>query len=323
MRKKGSHLTLDERCIIFGLKSSNFSLGQIAKQIGVDRSVISREIKRNSKNGIYKPANAEKRYKKRRKKSKKTKVLNSLIRAQIIKRLGLYHSPVQISGALKAKGIRVSHETIYSFIWESKKEGNNLYKFLRHSGKKYNKRSGVNAGRGLIPNRVDISERLKIVDTKSRLGDWEGDTIIGANHKGAIVSLVERKTKFALFKLVPDKTKESVTKAILDMMGPVKDKVITITFDNGKEFSDHEIIAKQLNVYCYFARPYCSWERGLNEHTNGAMRQFVPKKTEFSKLTQQHIAKYQNLLNNRPRKILNFNTPANMFLNHQTGALQT
>lgn len=227
--------------------------------------------------------------------------------------LGKYFSPVQISGALKKEGIYISHETIYQFIWKDKKKGGGLFKFLRHKGKKYQKRGAINAGRGMIPGRVDISLRDAIVETKSRIGDWEADTIIGAGHKGAIVSLVERKSKISLFMLVPDKTKESVTKAIIQMLGPYKDQVLTITFDNGKEFADHRIISKALNTKCYFARPYHSWERGLNEHTNGLLRQFVPKKTDFGILRQKDIVKYQNLINSRPRKILNFNTPIQEF----------
>jgi IS30 family transposase len=156
--------------------------------------------------------------------------------------------------------------------------------------------------------------RDSIVETKSRIGDWEADTVIGANHKGAIVTLVDRCSKKTLLKKVPNKTKEVVTKAIIDLLLPYKDKVHTITFDNGGEFADHKIIAKTLDAQCYFATPYASWERGLNEHTNGLLRQFIPKKTEFTTITDEDIAKYQNLLDNRPRKILQFNTPIAVFL---------
>jgi transposase, IS30 family len=163
--------------------------------------------------------------------------------------------------------------------------------YLRRSGKRYYKRSGSYSSRGLIPDRVDISEREKIVETKSRVGDFEADTIIGANHKGAIVTLVDRCSKKTLLKKVPNKTKEVVAKAIIDLLLPYKDKVLTITFDNGKEFADHKIIAETLDAKCYFATPYHSWERGLNEHTNGLIRQFIPKKTDFTTVTDEDIAK--------------------------------
>ena len=224
---------------------------------------------------------------------------------------------MQISGRLKADNIAsVSHESIYKMVWKAKKNGDELYKFLRHSGKKYNKRSGKNSGRGLIPNRVDIELRDKIVEEKSRIGDWEADTVIGANHKGAIVTLVDRMSKFSLFTLVPDKTKESVTQAIEKSLQGMKQNVQTITFDNGKEFAGHQELSRSLETLCFFAKPYHSWERGLNEHTNGLLRQFVPKKSDFGQLSQEDIDFVQNSLNNRPRKVLNYKTPAEIFFKH-------
>jgi len=313
MRIKNAHLTQEERCMIFGLKASNFSLRAIALKLGVNVSTISRELARNSKRRVYRPLIALGRYEKRRLNRPK-RTMTPSVRAKVILGLGKYFSSVQISGSLKKEGIKISHESIYKFIWQNKKDGGLLFTYLRHRGKKYNKRGAINAGRGMIPGRVDISERPDVVETKSRIGDWEADTVIGAGHKGAVVTIVERKSKISFFELVADKTKESVTKAIIKMLKPHKDNVLTITYDNGKEFADHKIIANELDAKCYFARPYHSWERGLNEHTNGLLRQFIPKGTDFTKLTQNEIAKYQNLINNRPRKILNFNTPMEEFL---------
>ena len=323
MCKKYTHLTLDARCLIAGLKSIKTSIRNIAKGLNVSPSTVSRELKRNGKNNVYTASKAEKRSRKRRKNCLKPRVLTSEIRAKIIYGLSQYHSPEQISGSLKKQGIKVSHETIYKFVWDDKKNGGTLYMHLRHGGKKYNKRKGVNAGRGLIPGRVDISERPEIVDAKSRIGDWEADTVIGANHKGAIVSLVERHSKITLLRKVPNKSKEAVTAAIIEALKPYKDNVLTITYDNGREFANHQVIADTLDTKCYFATPYRSWERGLNEHTNGLLRQFIPKKTEFTNITKEDIARYQDLLNNRPRKILDFNTPILVFLNPQSVALQT
>ena len=312
MCKKYTHLTLDERCIIYALLSNNSSIRSISKELNVSPSTISREIKRNSKNNLYHPTRADKRSKKRRIDSSSPRSITPIIRAKIIHGLSQYFSPVQISGSLKKSSINISHETIYKFVWNDKKYGGQLYTFLRHSGKIYNKRSNKNAGRGFIPDRVDISERDPIVDT-----------VIGANHKGAIVTLVDRCSKISLMKIVENKTKELVTRAIIELLSPYKNKVHTITFDNGKEFADHKIIAQILDAKCYFAQPYRSWERGLNEHTNGLLRQFVPKKTNFNTLRQEDIEKYQNLLNNRPRKILDFNTPIDVFFLSSPVALQT
>ena len=316
MCKKYTHLTLEARCIIYGLKSNNYTIRSIAKHLNVSPSTISRELKRNKRPGGYKPNWAQNKYNRRKSKAASPRVITPEIRGKIIYGLSQYHSPEQISGFLTLEGISISHESIYNFIWNNKKDGGELYRYLRRSGKRYYKRSGSYSSRGLIPDRVDISEREKIVETKSRVGDFEADTIIGANHKGAIVTLVDRCSKKTLLKKVPNKTKEVVAKAIIDLLLPYKDKVLTITFDNGKEFDDHKIIAETLDAKCYFATPYHSWERGLNEHTNGLIRQFIPKKTDFTTVTDEDIAKYQNLLDNRPRKILQFNTPISVFLSH-------
>lgn len=318
MFKKRKHLTQDERWHIFMLNGSVNSLRSIARSLNRDPSVISRELKRNSIGISYRPMKAHAQYCERKVNAASVpKVMTLELQAIIRSKLELLWSPVQISGRLKSDNIAsVSHESIYKMVWKAKKNGDELYKFLRHSGKKYNKRSGKNSGRGLIPNRVDIELRDKIVEEKSRIGDWEADTVIGANHKGAIVTLVDRMSKFSLFTLVPDKTKESVTQAIEKSLQGMKQNVQTITFDNGKEFAGHQELSRSLETLCFFAKPYHSWERGLNEHTNGLLRQFVPKKSDFGQLSQEDIDFVQNSLNNRPRKVLNYKTPAEIFFKH-------
>lgn len=318
MFKKHKHLTQDERWHIFMLNGSGNSLRSIARSLNRDPSVISRELKRNSIGSSYQPMKAHAQYCERKVNAASVpKVMTLELQAIIRSKLELLWSPVQISGRLKSDNIAsVSHESIYKMVWKAKKNGDELYKFLRHSGKKYNKRSGKNSGRGLIPNRVDIELRDKIVEEKSRIGDWEADTVIGSNHKGAIVTLVDRMSKFSLFTLVPDKTKESVTPAIEKSLQGMKQNVQTITFDNGKEFAGHQELSRSLETLCFFAKPYHSWERGLNEHTNGLLRQFVPKKSDFEQLSQEDIDFVQNSLNNRPRKVLNYKTPAEIFFKH-------
>lgn len=177
---------------------------------------------------------------------------------------------MQISGRLRLRSILISHETVYRHTWADKKSGGELYTNLRRRGKKYNHRGAKTAGRGCIPNRVDIAKRPKIVDKKSRLGDWEGDTIIGAQHKGVLLSLVDRKSKFTLLAIMNGKYAAQVPELIKQCFERLPRKITghSITFDNGKEFSKHEQITKLTKIPCYFATPYRSWERGLNEHTN-------------------------------------------------------
>ena len=172
---------------------------------------------------------------------------------------------------------RISHERIYQHVWRDKRRGGDLWKNLRHNGKKYNKRKGVPAGRGCIPNRVDIAQRPAIVDQKTRIGDWEIDTIIGAGHRGVLVTAVERMSKYTLIAVVANKSSLLVTQALIQRLAVFTGKVLTITADNGKEFAGHAELAATLVANVYFATPYHSWERGLNEHTNGLIRQYFPK----------------------------------------------
>lgn len=224
-------------------------------------------------------------------------------------------SPEQISGKLYlVTGFKVSHETIYKHIWKDKKSGGSLYKNLRHRGKKYNKRGAKTSGRGLIPNRVGIEHRPVEVEAKIRVGDWEGDTIVGSKHRGAIVSMVERKTKLVQLRLIKAANAEETTQATIAALAPFGQYVRTITTDNGKEFAHHAAITQQLNAPVFFENPYHSWERGLNENTNGLVRQFFPKGTDFTKLTHEQVQKVEENLNNRPRKILRYRTPNEEFL---------
>jgi len=194
-------------------------------------------------------------------------------------------SPEQIAGRLKiSTAISISHEAIYQFIWKDKSNGGTLYKQLRRHGKKYSKRGNKLAGRGLIPERIGIELRPKIVDTKARVGDFEGDTIVGAKHRSAIVSLVERKTKVTRLALIKKVGAEEAHNAMVDTLIKIKKHVLTITTDNGKEFAKHIDTAKKLDTRFFFANPYHAWERGLNENTNGLVRQYFPKGTDFTKV---------------------------------------
>jgi IS30 family transposase len=316
MPKGYHHLTRDQRCQLYTLKHSGESIPKIAIQLGVHRSALYRELHRNrgQQGYIYHEAQKKASERKLNVAHHKRKMTTERI-ATIEEKLRLQWSPEQISGWLKTRhgNQSVSHETIYKHVWENKRRGGSLYQQLRHHGKKYNKRGSGKAGRGCIPGRVDIAERPAIVDEKTRLGDWELDTIIGREHKGAIVSMVERHSKLTRLAKVTRKTALEVKEALIHRLGDVADCVHTLTSDNGKEFSCHQEIASRLGASMYFARPYHSWERGLNEHTNGLVRQYLPKHERLDGVTHEAVEEIENLLNNRPRKVLQFRTPIEVF----------
>lgn len=316
MPKGYHHLTYEERCQIYTLKQRGDSQTQIALQLGVSRATISREIQRNTGKRGYRYKQAETLAKERRKTvSRRPRKMNETVITIIIEKLNQQWSPEQISGWLfrNCPHHKVSHETIYKYVWADKRNGGSMFKQLRHQGKKYNKRSGTNAGRGCIPNRVGIEERPKVVDAKKRVGDWELDTVIGLRGHGAIVTMVDRASKLTKLAKVPTKHAEVVAKALTNKLGDLSDAVLTLTADNGKEFANHQQVATALNAGFFFATPYHSWERGLNEHTNGLIRQYFPKGKSLENVTQADLDKIEILLNNRPRKVLQYETPIEVF----------
>jgi IS30 family transposase len=224
-------------------------------------------------------------------------------------------SPEQVSGWLKENySLQISHEWIYQHILMDKQAGGDLHRHLRCQ-KKRRKRYGSYDRRGRLKNRVSIDERPVIVDTRQRLGDWEVDTIIGKGHRQAIVSLTERKARLALLRKVERKTSQAVADAVIELLKTLPVQIHTITADNGKEFADHERIACDLRTNVYFAHPYSSWERATNENMNGLIRQYFPKKHDFTMITENEIEFVMERLNNRPRKCLGFKTPNQVFFN--------
>ncbi len=311
------HLTMDARCQIYALQSTGLTQKAIAEHLRVSASTICRELKRNSGQKGYRYQQADRKAIERRHKasSKPKKMVPVLIRV-IESRLRERWSPEQISGVLKSNNIEISAESIYRHIWADKKAGGSLYTYLRRRGKKYTYCGDKTAGRGCIPNRVDIQKRPKIVGHKSRTGDWEGDTIIGAKQQGVILSLVDRKTKFTLLAKMVGKHAAQVPSLIKKCFKRLPKKITghSITFDNGKEFSKHQQITKTTGLRCYFATPYHSWERGLNEHTNGLVRQYCPKRSNLTQYSDEYIQYVEDQLNNRPRKVLGYRTPREVFL---------
>lgn len=305
-------LTYEQRCQIEVLKKSGISQQCIAALICVSQSSISRELSRNTGERGYRHQQAQRKSVERRQATAKPHKMTAKLIDEIEDKLFLKWSPEQISGWLLVnQGVCISHEIIYQHIWADKAVGGNLYKYLRRRARKYKARGRNGKTRsGQIKNRISIDERPLVVDEKSRVGDWEIDTVIGKNHSGALVTIVERVTLFAVSMRVKSKRAKDVAAATLALLTPFKGLVHTITSDNGKEFAYHEKIAANLECEFYFAHPYSSWERGLNENTNGLLRQYFPKSTNFKEVSAQAVKKSVDQLNNRPRKTLAFKTPA-------------
>lgn len=307
-----SQLTLEQRYGIYSLYKIGHNQSELAKVIGVHKSTISRELKRNcgGRGYRYKQAHV---FALDKRKWKVPPIIDNSTWAFIETLIREDWSPEQIYGWMRVNmEITVSHEWIYQYIYKDKQTGGSLHLHLR-CRKKRKKRYGTNDRRGIIKNRVSIDERPAVVDTRSRLGDWELDTIIGKRHKQAIVSLTERKSRLSLIYKVERKTKDNVTDAVINMLTPIKDNVHTMTSDNGKEFANHETIANHLGADFYFAHSYASYERGLNENTNGLIRQYFPKNRDFKTITDDEIIIAIKKLNNRPRKCLGFKTPNQVF----------
>jgi len=310
------HLTNDQRCQIYALKKRKISLRSIAGDLSVHASTVSRELNRNTGRRGYRPIQAQlfTDIKRHLSTSHPYKMTPDVI-AYIQEGLSMQWSPEQISGRiLLEKRIHLSHERIYQYVWQNKREGGKLYKNLRRSGKKYNKRASKTVGRGLIPGRVDISSRPEIVGLKIRVGDWEADSVVGQQKGGGgLVTLCERKSLLLRMGHVDKRTSDQTQHMIVTLLRPISQWVHTITYDNGKEFAGHENVGEQLGSVAYFARPYHAWERGLNENTNGLIRQYLPKGMNMCKLTEDEVKRIEDLLNNRPRKTLKYLTPNEVF----------
>lgn len=313
-------LTQEQRYQIYALKKTGHSRTEIAEVIGVDKSTVSRELKRNQGVRGYRPQQAHHLAMERKPKgmpritAETWRVVERLLRQD--------WSPEQILGRLKKEQkVCISHEWIYHYILEDKRAGGDLYRHLRCQ-KKRRKRYGKYDRRGKLPNCRTIEERPQVVDRRKRLGDWEADTFLGKNHNPVMLSLTERKPRFTLLGKVSQRTAQAVRKQTVRLLSPISDKVHTLTSDHGKEFADHQQIAHALQLQFYFAHPYAAWERGTNENTNGLLRQYFPKKHDFQLVSDKQIEHAMSRLNFRPRKCLAFKTPFEVFFK-QSVALTT
>ena len=312
--KQYTQLTEPQRYQISVLMKAGHNQSGIAALIGVHKSTISRELRRNRGLRGYRPRQAQLLRQARREASYQSRIPARLW-ARVERRLREEWSPEQISDWLrKREGLRLSHEWIYQYVYQDKANGGDLHRYLRCQ-KKRKKRYGSYQRCGGLVNQVSIDKRPAIVDRKTRIGDWEVDTVIGKGHQQALVTLNERKSMFTLIAHVKRRNASAVRQAIVRLLGKMKQRVHTITADNGKEFAEHECIAEQLDARFYFAHPYASWERGLNENINGLIRQYFPKKMDFSTITQKQLNLVMKKLNHRPRKTLNSKTPHEVFFN--------
>ena len=310
-----SHFTFCEREILYRLLKAKKSKSEIAKLMGRDRSTIYREIKRNTGHRGYRPKQAQRKADERRLRCRgEPKMNDPKLKSSVRRLLKKTWSPDQIAKWLRREFPRnpekhVSHQTIYTWIAQEAPE---LRAYLRRSGKR---RSGPEK-RGQLVGCVSIAGRPKAVDSRCRFGDWEGDTVVSPGRRSGLVTMVDRKSGYTRIRkttsLKAATTRRAARRSLRDLPESLRR---TMTLDNGKECAEHEQLAEDLGLDIYFAKPYASWQRGTNEHTNGLLRQFFPKGTDFARISHRQVARAEKLLNERPRKRLGYRTPQEVLAN--------
>jgi len=311
-----THLTQEERYQIHALRKQGSTLAAIADELGRSRSTIGREINRNASARGYRPAAAQMQAQRRQSARRNARQFSRQEWGLVEKHLREKISPDQISGRLLLENrLHISHECIYQYIYADKCRGGDLLSFLRCQKTRRKRYGSGQQRRGQIKNRVGIEQRPAAVELRDSLGHWEGDTMVGEAHQGALVTLVERASRYTLAQQLPSRHSTGVTEAVVELLRPHRAVCQTLTFDNGKEFAQHEQIAQRLRAQVYFAHPYHSWERGTNENTNGLLRQYFPKSTNLRRITQEQVQEAVYQLNHRPRKCLGYRTPHEVFMN--------
>ncbi len=307
MNHSYTHLTVEERYHISSLRKTGISLSEIARQIGRNKSTISREIKRNTGQRGYRPKQANQfAHSRKRKGNSQIRAFGFSFLSQLIKK---DWSPEQIHGRLKFKGWYdvPSVERIYQYIYDDKATGGDLHTHLRCQKKRRKRYGSGQQRRGQIVDRVDIDYRPEIVDQRCRFGDFEGDTVVGHQHKGVLLTYADRKTRLTIIRPHINRKSQLIAQSTIQAL---KDyQVHTITYDNGKEFAQHNLVAQALNTEIYFAKSYASYQRGTNENMNGLIRQYLPKSMPLDNVSMEQTQFIEDRLNNRPRKVLGFKTP--------------
>jgi IS30 family transposase len=319
-----SHLTVEQRYVIERLLPQGHTYDEIAAIVECDPTTVGREVRRNSVGGVYRAHAAQNRADRRRgDASHAPRAFTSSVCSSVEAQLREGWSPEQISNRMRDEGKpTVSHERIYQHVWQDRCDGGDLHHFLRQASRLRRKRYGTHSRKGALPNRTMIDARPAVVDERSRIGDWEVDTVVGARHLGAIVTLVERRSGYLLTELLRSPNADAMRTALLKVLEPHRDRVLTITADNDRAFAHHAIIGRKLAAAMYFAHPYHAWERGTNENTNGLLRQYFPKGTDFQRLTQRDVLQAQEKLNHRPRKRLGWKTPHEVYFDTRTPFFQ-
>ena len=312
-------LTQEERYRITAHRMAGCSQAQIARLLERHPSTIGREVRRNATrhDGDYRAEKAHSYATARRRRCRRGAQFSAEQMARVAQLLRAKWSAQQISGTLARTGeMRISHETIYRRIRWDKKIGGSLWRHTRIMSKFARKRYGRQDSRGVLAGKRHISERPSEVERRQRLGHWEGDTVMGSDMRHCVLTLVERKSGYAIIKKLKARTKDEVTRAATRAIRSHCRKFKTITFDNGTEFHNYALLEERFPIKVYFATPYHSWERGSNENFNGLLRQYLPKGTCMSSVTQVQCDHIGDDLNNRPRKRLGFNTPADLYHRH-------
>lgn len=301
------HLNAQDREVLYRLKKLGKSKAEIARVLGRHRSPIGRELARNTGGRGYRPQQAQRLADERREACRRSCRLDDPERhAYVEERLKKRWSPDQIAGRIKRDFPRktsfcISRQTIYNWI---RNRATEWTAWLRRGGKPPEKR-------GKLTDCVRIDGRPNVINRRRRYGDWEGDTMIGQARRSALATMVERKSGYARIARMDDLKAKTATHAIKRRMKDLPPSLRrSVTFDNGKEFADHQSLGRSLGMDTYFAKPYCSWQRGTNENTNGLLREFFPKRTDFSRISHQEVARIETLLNERPRRRLDYRTPA-------------
>lgn len=325
------HLTPQERYVISHLKSAKLSLREIARRLGRHHSTISREIRRNGPKhpgGVYWYYFIDPVVEKRRHQARSHRRQSHLPLVEYVeKKLRSEWPPEVIAQRLRAEfphdqRMRVSHETIYRWVFLDASQGGSLFRHLRRRRKWRRRQKRYGAGRRFIPGRVGIAERPTIVAERSRFGDWEADLVLGRRGSGAIATHVERKSRYLMVSRLVDRKAETFNAAALSAYQKLPEALRqTLTLDNGKEFSRFKELESGTGLKVFFADAYAAWQRGTNENTNGLLRYYFPKGTDFRRISDAKLARVVEKLNHRPRKCLGYRTPHELFCQAQGGAL--
>lgn len=327
-----THIIEKERYVISHMHMAGFSLRAIGRRLGRHHTSIMREINRNrptyADDAVYwyyatQEIADERQHNARSYRRQNHKPLVKYVKNKLL----LDWPPEAISARIRVdypndERMRISHETIYRWVYLAASEGGDLHSHLRRRHPRRRKQKRYGSGRRFIPGRVSIDQRPAVVETRERIGDWEGDTLEGAKGKGALATHVERKSRYLIVAKLADKKAVTMNaQSVMSFHKLPRSMCQTLTVDNGKEFSQFKELEAKTGLTVYFADPYAAWQRGTNENTNGLLRFYFPKGTDFQAITEEELDLIIEKVNRRPRKCLNYQTPHEVFFQKSGGAL--